>query len=500
MRWLARVFASAIARRVAYVLVAALIAWLGMGKAHAQDYSHCGDAAYARSGNTPYCTDQATAVTTAATAGVAYCQLVWPGRTCSVVNITEGNRLSVAGYGWTILVSTTYKACGATTCSTSNGFAQRYPEGNSCKSKSPYTGVFPGAHGGPRSGSVQCFSSCMVSWFDNGDDTYTGKYDTFPGVCGNELLTNEGCQAALGPNYYFNPVIGVCEPKPPESCPAGQTKTAKGDCVDSTCPAGMVMQQDGTCDNEKNECPAGQVKSPAGNCLPGDGQCAAGEAMGKDGTCKRDSDGDGEPDEGEDDGTTDPTFGGGDSCNSPPSCSGDVILCGQARIQWRIDCNTRKNRNVSGGTCSTPPVCTGEKCDAVEYSSLLMQWRTACATEKLAGTGPGNQADPNVAAIKDALTGNAGTPDIGAEGDPAGAFSDESGYGEGGAPGNAELDDSGMGFARTCPTIPDVVVFGQSLHFDTSAFCQWVVLGGQIMLALAALLSLRIISSSGGDA
>ena len=36
MMWLARIFASAIARRLAYLLVLLLLAWLGMGKAHAQ--------------------------------------------------------------------------------------------------------------------------------------------------------------------------------------------------------------------------------------------------------------------------------------------------------------------------------------------------------------------------------------------------------------------------------------------------------------------------------
>lgn len=37
MQWLARVFASALMRRLAYVLVAMLLAWLGLGKAHAMD-------------------------------------------------------------------------------------------------------------------------------------------------------------------------------------------------------------------------------------------------------------------------------------------------------------------------------------------------------------------------------------------------------------------------------------------------------------------------------
>ncbi|MGE4339077.1 MAG: hypothetical protein AB7E55_24355, partial [Pigmentiphaga sp.] len=176
----------------------------------------------------------------------------------------------------------------------------------------------------------------------------------------------------------------------PDTCPEGQEKNAMGICETKNCPPGKLLQQDGTCANEKNECPPGNVKSPAGTCLPGDGQCAAGEVKGKDGTCKRDANGDGKPDEGEDEGSTDETFSGGDNCNAPPSCSGSPILCGQARIQWRIDCNTRKNRNIAGGACNAMPVCTGDKCDAMEYSGLLMQWRSACALEKLAGKGTGD--------------------------------------------------------------------------------------------------------------
>ena len=102
---------------------------------------------------------------------------------------------------------------------------------------------------------------------------------------------------------------------------------------------------------------------PDGKCLPGDGQCAAGEVRGPDGTCKKDGDGDGQPD---DPGDKD-TFAGGDDCSVPPSCGGSPIMCGQARIQWRIDCNTRKNRNIAGGTCNTMPVCTGES---------AMRWST----------------------------------------------------------------------------------------------------------------------------
>lgn len=305
-----------------------------------------------------------------------------------------------------------------------------------------------------------------------------------------------------GDGFLWNPVLNVCQPTKPE-CPSGQKPNSLGKCAPEPCPDGMVQQQDGTCKPKENECPQGEVKGPDGSCVKKPDVCGAGKAMGSDGTCKDDKDGDGKPDdeEGDDkdkdkDGKDDPSFSGGDSCDAPPACSGDAILCGQASIQWRIDCNTRHNVNIAGGACGTPPVCTGDKCDAIQYASLLMQWRTACALEKgTSSSGGFGQSDSdNLSAIKGALTGNAGNPDIGDPGDPSGAFTD----GSNSTTGDGKLDTSGFGYGRSCPTIPDVSVFGQALHFDTSPFCSFIVLGGQLVLVFAALASLRIISS-GGD-
>jgi hypothetical protein len=39
---------------------------------------------------------------------------------------------------------------------------------------------------------------------------------------------------------------------------------------------------------------------------------------------------------------------------------------------------------------------------------------------------------------------------------------------------------------------------GQTITFDIAKFCSWVALGGQLVLVMAALLSLRILSSGGG--
>lgn len=179
---------------------------------------------------------------------------------------------------------------------------------------------------------------------------------------------------------------------PIENCSPPEVKDPEtGLCIQPlVCPEGQVKDQFGICKPSDNQCPAGQVKSPEGNCLPGDGQCATGEVRGKDGTCKKDSDNDGEPDEGEDDGT----FEGGESCNAPPMCSGDNILCGQARIQWRIDCNTRKNAEIAGGQCGNVPVCSGDGCKALDYAVLLTTWRTACALEGMKDGTPGEGGQP----------------------------------------------------------------------------------------------------------
>ncbi|MGV7167777.1 hypothetical protein [Xanthomonas citri] len=466
MRWLVRVFASAIVRRFAYALVAITLAYCGIGSARAQS----GPGTYPTQG-----------------AAFSACN-AWASAQIAAKPEERRNpncRERAKGYE----AEWEYRACNTCTWNAAGDFGTfLYTEG--CDAEPDYTGSGPwGTYvGTARSGSIGCRNGCDGVWFGNGDDTMT--WNATGAICPKD--PEKTCDA-MGKGYGWNGYLGVCEPPPTEECPEGQVPDGKGGCAPNKCPEGMLLQSDGTCAPKKNDCPAGQIKSPSGSCLPGDGQCAAGEVRGPDGTCKKDGDGDGEPDEqGEGDKSE---FSGGDSCDSPPSCSGDAIMCGQARIQWRIDCNTRRDVNITGGSCAAMPVCVGKNCKALEYSQLLMQWRTACALEKAANNsgGTGNNAD--VKAIRDAITGN-GTADIGADGKPADAFSDESGYGEDGYP-TGELDTQGFGYSRTCPTIPDVAVFGQTLHFDTSKFCQWMVLGGQIVLVMASLVSLRLMSQGG---
>ncbi len=348
-----------------------------------------------------------------------------------------------------------------------------------CKKEPSYTGQGPwSSEGAARSGSLACRKGCDGFWGKNSDNTYT--WETLGKVCtDDEKQTCEG----MGAGYYWNPILRVCEP-PESKCKGGAKPNSLGQCAPEPCPEGMGQQPDGTCKKKENECPAGQIRSPDGKCLPGDGQCAKGEVRGQDGTCKKDADNDGQPDP-----VTDESFSGGDDCNAPPSCSGSPIMCGQARIQWRIDCNTRKNRNIAGGTCASMPICTGDKCDAMEYSALLMQWRSACALEKMAqGNGNGGGENGDTKAIRDALTGTGGAVTTAPDRPSSDVWAPSSGT-------PVKPDTGGYGWGRTCPQPPSFEVFGNVIQINTAPLCNWLILGSYFVMGLAALASLRIIAS-----
>jgi len=323
-----------------------------------------------------------------------------------------------------------------------------------------------------------------VTYRQNADDTAT--YSPNGKVCDKK----PDC-AAQGKNMVWNAMLGVCQPVEPE-CPQGKVKVGNTCSDEKPCPDGMALVS-GSCKKEDNECPAGMVRSPLGSCIPGDGQCAVGEVRGPDGTCKRDKDKDGEPDN---DPSDPESFSGGDSCSSPPSCSGSPIMCGQARIQWRIDCNTRRNNNISGGHCSQSgmPTCTGEKCNAMEYSSLLLQWRSACAAEKLAAkdgaqTGGGAVGDANGNGVADALEG---VGEVTGPGDGNSDVASAKKWGIGVS--TSMIDTSDMFGGGSCPQPPSFTVMGAQISgSDLPYFCQVAAIMRALVLLFAAYTALRIL-------
>lgn len=465
---LRRIFANAVARRVVFVLVAAAFAWLGIGNARAATYADQG-AAYA-------------GCMSATTAWVAARNL--PGLDSGQVRCNVLGSTAYRGQFET-------KGCSGCAFYWSDADIHEFPAAKSCAARPDYTGSPPMSTSysvPPVQGATTCMNGCTTAWYNNGDGTWNGV------PAGNNVCTpqqlEEDCD--LLDTHVWNGYIGMCQPNE-QKCTANQIKNAQTGACEDTCPVGLTMDSTGVCVNEADECPAGNVKAPSGECLPGDGQCAAGEARRPNGTCGKDSDGDGEADEDDEDPENDPeeeTASGGDSCDSPPSCSGGAIACMQVKIQWRIDCNTRKAANVSGGTCGAIPVCTGKSCDALEYAQLLQQWKTACALEKLALGDGGGGGDGD--AVVDLLTGpgsinaNAGGGDSLENGSP---------WGEGGE--EYEPDASGYGYGRACPSPPSFTLpGGQSVSIDLTPLCNWVSLGGSLVLILAGLMSLRIVSGS----
>ncbi|MCW2065489.1 UNVERIFIED_ORG: hypothetical protein M2420_000827 [Stenotrophomonas maltophilia] len=338
----------------------------------------------------------------------------------------------------------------------------------------------------PPTGSVRCVSGCEVTYRQNADDTTTYSAN------GKSCDKKPDC-AAQGRNMVWNAALGVCQPVEPE-CPEGKVKVGNACTDEKPCPDGMALVNN-QCKKEDNECPAGMIRSPLGSCIPGDGQCAKGEVRGPDGTCKRDTNDDGEPDPADKD---DPdTFSGGDSCNAPPSCSGSPIMCGQARIQWRIECNTRRNNNISGGQCTQAgmPVCTGEKCNAMEYTSLVMQWRSACAAEKLAGKAdaPGageTKGDANGNGVPDALEGQGA---VTGTGDDAADVASAKKWGIGLSTSN--LDTSNMfGGTGRCPAPPSITIMGTTVSgSEVPYFCDIAAILRALILIFGAYTALRIL-------
>ena len=476
---LGRILANAMARRIAYVVVAMALAWLGLSDAKAQFV--CTTAPYnctrpqasadciARGEidqiPQPHRCRASDASPTAPTGFYIYERQSSNGNWSTISPVHRWTSGCPAGQEWNLHTNQCQQ-----TCSSRPSSVQAFL---------------------PLSGSKQCYNGCVVTYMQNGDDT-TSTRSVSGGVCGNDQFKQE-----CGAGYVWNSYMGVCQPIQPD-CPQGQVREGSQCKPENKCPEGMILVTGSTpgaiaqgalhCKPSENECPAGTIKAPSGQCLPGEGQCASGEARRKDGTCGRDSNGDGTADDDDEDPDNDSTkdyFAGGDSCTTPPSCNGSPIMCGQARIQWRIDCNTRKNVNISGGSCTQVPLCTGDKCNAMEYASLLQQWRTTCAVEKMAkGTSDGD-GQPEWTKV----TGN-GTEGAGEE--PEGPTRRIS-------LGLGMLDSSGFLGGGSCPTFGsvDLGTFGTVDLDQYDWICQFLAAVRIVLIGVGGFIAFGILAGRG---
>lgn len=159
-------------------------------------------------------------------------------------------------------------------------------------------------------------------------------------------------------------------------------------------------------------------------------------------------DGDGDGD-GEEDGKDEGKLAGGAGCDAPPVCEGNAIECYHAQEAWRLRCEAVNDPATA------------------DISNLLAGYEEEEAADLAGFLGSDGQGDlDSHREVKEI--------DLG------------------------ELDDSGfLGGGGTCPSFAPVMVKGSSLGIDMSKFCELLANVGQIVMALAYLVAIRIIAGGG---
>lgn len=428
-----RILANAVARRVAFVLVAAVFAWLGIGSARAQQ---CGlptpIQAAAAAGSASTYSDEGTAY--------AACN--------STVNAyyTQG--------GGIINVLAVY------TCeknASSNSFIARFRSTgdrlNSSAGCAALTTVAPGTYTA-NAGGWNYTALCAAR-----PDQY-GWTNTMGGdVCHQGCRYSHQLEVGAPGGFSFYATGARCteaEVPPPQP-------DADGD---------GVPDIDDAFPNDPNE----SVDSD-------------GDGIGDNADVAPDDETNGE-DEGEGNETDNSASGGGD-CNAPPSCKGDGIACNTNFQVWKLRCQGTAHGSVTGNVQDCNQTVTVVSPDPIANAQLLALRKIACKDGDGgtgSGDGFGSGDSDNLGTIADAVRGE-GEPDnsIGPE-EPGDAW-----YGEGEEQPDS-FDESGYGFGSSCPEVPSIDVFGTSIDFNVEPLCDWATLGGYIVIALAGLGCVRIIS------
>jgi len=289
---LRRMFANAMARRVAYVVVAIALAWLGLGDARAQ-FAQCSQPSISNA----ECADEGTSHTQAHASAVyantnAQGDLIRPVCFVGVENFTQASvqyiRVRYAGQG----------ADGA--CNV-NSRSRHFRANQTCQTRQPLINV-SGRPGSDLVCANGCEHRCNASSLEL-------------------TIDGEGLTVCSVPQWSATgqPCAGGDAAPPPPTVPPVDT------------------DGDGTSD----------ANDPAPN-NPGQG------GQGEDGPPEQDGDcgGEGQPEcgapgAGSGNGNT---SGGGGNCQTPPSSTGDAILAQIAFQTWATRCAIEGNANAGGGT------------------------------------------------------------------------------------------------------------------------------------------------------
>jgi len=360
-RWFVRVFASAVVRRVAYVLVALVLAWVGMGKAHAQqvDDARCMGSAQegAIASPQPLCSSQQLAYEntgnwlrinrpTQWNGVITGPACIGNGRYCRYMTSIGGAYIDVRYYDsqgpcpgggvWNDATKKCDVACANRATDGSASFDDSLLVGNYCKDGCVYgvvlgageTGTFKRVGGRAFvSGAKPTGSSCTT-------DTPTAIYDPDKPVC---VSTGGGYSECVKPNGQHCVTSAAGRSLCWNPGDTGERITTDGTLGGDrekvpTTPTPPSNQNDPTTAVESTTNVNGQdyntiitTGTGAGPGQPNTGVPGDGDGNGE---------GEGDDDEG--------TASGGEDCNAAPVTTGDPVLGMVARQSWLERCGTRK--------------------------------------------------------------------------------------------------------------------------------------------------------------
>lgn len=391
---LRRILANAIARRVAYVLVAVVLAWVGLGDARAAE---CG-------------IPSKSEALAAAGRGEVYAYEYEARAACESVQ------------GWH--------------STQSGGIVHRLAKSAACE---PVAGNEWRARVSSQAAGGERF------------DVLDGCAPLTPNVFGSDSATgwkwiNPGCPAGGTWNPETNS-CGSCSDKPYLGAGAWSNVQGGKMCKDSceyeggTSPGGGV----GVCFDMVVD---GQSYTYCSGWGPTGSQCTVDGPGGFPGTPSEappDSDGDGTSDD-FDSAPNNPGRGGSGPDGEPTQEDGDCGGIGQPECGALGSGSGNGNTSGGGGDCNTPPSSTG---DPILAQIAFQTWATRCAVEGNANAGPGSGSGDGGEGLLDQLRAEAAGLDQSlGEGDADAAWIE--------GPTTLDLDTGGLGIGGTCPAPPTV--------------------------------------------
>jgi len=421
MRTLGRWLVRALARRVVYVLAAAVLAIVaqvcGIGEAQAQQ-SYLGCNTNGALGSANLCPDQGIAAAMA----YAHAQYHIARGACGL----SAGRVALGPMTLdTVNREVRYAIIGLNNNAQCATAVRAWPANQSCADRNANRLADAALQYSEASVST-CISGCKVQGTSYSEDhggvkNYGMKDRTY---------TGDVCTPAVPPTNDISPLEGEKEeatkPKSPECTALGGGQTACVKPNGETCATASTgktfcwaLGETG----KKTDGTEAQVKSPKGDPVTppsttisdqewqrkeGHQQTAcvnstcttynvtnyssvpAGTAKNSTGDNKADgsgnTSGNGASDEGKKGDDSKDSASDSGNCDTPPVCVGDTLKCLQLKFTWKIQCNTQGNEISAGNGCGDAdvPVCAGKSCKAEAYAQVVQQWKQRCAMEKLA--------------------------------------------------------------------------------------------------------------------